>query len=170
MRLLRIVFYLFAATLCLTTFSGCSGEDSSSETLYPQKVSPEITSFFETHLPVSGNSDCFFKPFKKETDTVEVHIVNSMAELQQLCYAPVELPQIDFSKSILVIGWKEVPNLGYEVDTQKLLVSPTFAELYIATKPLGPCYPAFSHMFFWGFYPKTDVEKVKVHVKLNHQN
>ncbi|HEY9542260.1 hypothetical protein [Prevotella sp.] len=167
MRLTRIIFYLFAATLCLTTLSSCGGDDASGETFQPQKVSPEIEKFFEAHLPISGNSDCFFKSEKMEADSAVVRIINSMAELQQLCYVPVELPQIDFSKHTLVIGWKEVPNIGYQIATQKLLVSSSSAKLYIETKPLGPRYPAFSRLFFWGFYPKTDIKKINVKVKRN---
>ena len=170
MRLTRIAFYLFTATLCLTTLSSCGSDDASAETFQPQKVSPEIEKFFKAHLPISGNSDCFFKSEKMEADSAVVRIVNSIIELQQLCYTPVELPQIDFSKYTLVIGWKKVPNKGYQIATQKLLVSSPSAKLYIETKPLGDHYPAESRMFFWGFYPKTDIKEAKVHVKLNHQN
>ena len=167
MRLTRIAFYLFTATLCLTTLSSCGSDDASAETFQPQKVSPEIEKFFEAHLPISGNSDCFFKSETGYKDTLEVRIINSMTELQQLCYAPVELPQIDFSKYTLVMGWRLMYQSYYQVGSQRLSISSSSATLYVETKPQDAWYTVFSRLYFWGFYPKTDIKKINVKVKTN---
>lgn len=37
----------------------------------------------------------------------------------------------------------------------------------IETLPKNFVHPTFSRMFFWGFYPKTNVKDIKVKVKIN---
>lgn len=166
MKLTRRIIYFMAAAWCLTAFS-CSNDEDSSKTVQVLPASVEITDFFETHLPGAGQSDCFFQRKEQDPDTLSVCVVNSMAELEKLCYAPVQLPQIDFSQRTLIIGWYMMPNSYYHVGSQKLYISSSSAQLYIETLPQNFVHPTFSRMFFWGFYPKTNVKDIKVKVKIN---
>ena len=111
----KIIF--FAATLLLLTMASCQQDEDA-----PNKGSrAAVSSFFDSKLD-DGESVLkdFFPASSYESETC--YLINSNTELEQLYSGDKELPEIDFDKYTLLIGWVLEP-CGYIVEKQTIDVA-----------------------------------------------
>lgn len=159
---MKKLIFISALALGILAVGGCE-EEKQTEHIYPILNIPEtVKLFFNEELPKAQKSSCFFKSNQEDCH----YLISSTKELQSFFSCKKKLPDIDFADQILIIGQKSMPNSYYQVKKQYIIHSDAL-ELIIITELLGEgSWPAFSTMYYWGFYPKLPNKKININVKM----
>lgn len=152
------------ALLLLIGGMGCAMEKEN-DIIFPVKnLSEQISLFFDTHLPITSESTCFFKLSNEED---HFYLINSIEELQAVYSCEEKLPELDFKKYSVVIGQKRMPNSYYIVSDQNIVVQAKNLKLNIIAKTYSEgVWPSFSMMYYWGVYPKLPNLKLNVNIEI----
>ena len=176
----RIVL-LMGLLLSLGMFCACSSDDEmggvsegdakeSVEVLEPIidiEDYAEISDFFNLELPLNKYSNAFFVGSYEDAGYEVCKIINNWEEFCDIYSGEKELPEIDFSKYTLVIGYKVMPFLGYKPVKQKLELSTKDNSIFfnIFVENMYEYNPSqITPLYFWGLYPKMYVTNRNVNV------
>lgn len=154
----KIIF--FAATLLLLTMASCQQDEDA-----PNKGSrAAVSSFFDSKLD-DGESVLkdFFPASSYESETC--YLINSNTELEQLYSGDKELPEIDFDKYTLLIGWVLEP-CGYIVEKQTIDVADEAIVVTLTEKrdvdAASGVIAAMYDYYFWKLCDKLPNKKVVI--------
>ncbi len=139
---------------------GCEEKEQIKTILPETNLSVQIISFFESTLPTTGESNCFF--LSENSDIY--YLINSKEEFKAIYSCDNELPDIDFALYSIILGQKRMPNSYYSVVEQNIKETDILELNIFVQLPSDGVWPAFSNMYYWGIYPKLPNKKINVNI------
>lgn len=131
----------------------------------------EVKDFFEKEL--TSFTDVVPTSFFVMMEGNAHFVINSKEEFQSIYQGHEQLPEIDFSKYTLIVGQqKRNVELGKESPgqflEQKLYQTDDGYQMYLYCKSVVPdaVLYAISYIYYWGLYPKQDINELNVNIKL----
>ena len=155
-NLLLMIQFLFL----IMGMVGCEENEQINTILPKTDLSEKTLSFFESALPITGESNCFF--VSENSDVF--YLINSKEEIETICACDNELLEIDFTLYSIILGQKRMPNSYYSVVEQNIKETNVLELNIIVKLPTDGSWPAFSNMYYWGVYPKLPNKKINVNI------
>lgn len=159
------LFLLIPFLFLIIGMVGCEEKEQIKNILPKTNLSVEIISFFETTLPTTGESNCFFV----SEDSDIYYLINSKEELKAIYSCEKELPEIDFTLYSIILGQKRMPNSYYSVVEQYIRETEVLELNIFVQLPADGHWPAFSNMYYWGIYPKLPNKKININITNREQ-
>ena len=160
-NLLLMIQFLFL----IMGMVGCEENEQINTILPKTDLSEKTLSFFESALPITGESNCFFV----SEDSDIYYLINSKEELKAIYSCEKELPEIDFTLYSIILGQKRMPNSYYSVVEQYIRETEVLALNIFVKLPANGHWPAFSNMYYWGIYPKLPNKKININITNREQ-
>ena len=167
---MKKVFLVLSLLLSLGMFYACSNEDETVNVYVPIEEGEDyaaIANFFNLELSSDIYSQGFFVDSQNSTNVGEevCKIINSRKELKDIYSGDKDLPEIDFTKYTLIVGYIIMPDLGNNCVRQELVYTTTNSSpvLNLYVKNENEYKPTvISTLYFWGLYPKMQHSKISV--------
>ena len=159
--LIPATLVLLLSTLALT---GC-GDNDDTFSLSPTDTSVQIRDFFNS---INALSDMRISGFFEDVDCKEATlIINNENQFRSAYTGAAQIPQVDFSKYTLIIG-QIYQSASWILKKQKMVVDGKDATLFLYYETTNEAVVAVqTEIFYWGLYPKTDVQNVKLRIYYN---
>lgn len=154
------LFLLIPFLFLIIGMVGCEEKEQIKTILPKTNLSVQIISFFESTLPTTGESNCFF--LSENSDIY--YLINSKEEFKAIYSCDNELPDIDFALYSIILGQKRMPNSYYSVVEQNIKETDILELNIFVQLPSDGVWPAFSNMYYWGIYPKLPNKKINVNI------
>lgn len=154
------LFLLIPFLFLIIGMVGCEEKEQIKTILPETNLSVQIISFFESTLPTTGESNCFF--LSENSDIY--YLINSKEEFKAIYSCDNELPDIDFALYSIILGQKRMPNSYYSVVEQNIKETDILELNIFVQLPSDGVWPAFSNMYYWGIYPKLPNKKINVNI------
>ena len=158
--LTKKLFLLIPFLFLIIGMVGCEEKEQIKTILPETNLSVQIISFFESTLPTTGESNCFF--LSENSDIY--YLINSKEEFKAIYSCDNELPDIDFALYSIILGQKRMPNSYYSVVEQNIKETDILELNIFVQLPSDGVWPAFSNMYYWGIYPKLPNKKINVNI------
>lgn len=142
---------LLALLLLVIAGCGCGKTERGNEKITPL-FNKEIDIYFSEKIPNVGDKSAYFESVEKDS----VFVINSEEKLKQLFPDFKFHNSINFSKNMLLVGQKRMPNRFYRVTNQFLEKGNNQYTLHLNVSLSEGSYPAFSWLYYWGVYRKID--------------
>ena len=156
--LIPATLVLLLSTLALT---GC-GDNDDTFSLSPTDASEQICDFLNN---INALSNMRISGFFEDVDCKEATlIINNENQFRSAYTGAAQIPQIDFSKYTLIIG-QIYQSASWILKEQKMVVDGKDATLLLYYETTHEAVVAVqTEIFYWGLYPKTDVQNVKLRI------
>ena len=117
---------------------------------------------------INALSDMRISGFFEDVDCKEATlIINNENQFRSAYTGAAQIPQVDFSKYTLIIG-QIYESASWTLKKQKMVVDGKNATLFLYYETTHEAVVAVqTEIFYWGLYPKTDVQNVKLRIYYN---